>query len=430
MKYRIRWLYLLLALLLFLTGLPLTGKVRAEERPKVAVVPFESIGVESSLGLAAAEILSTHLASQKHAFTVVERGQLQKALQELGYQASGFVDPDSAVAIGKQLGARYIVVGSVARFGDSYTLNARIVAVESAEINSVEPISARNLNPDFLISLSKQIGQKLDAMLQPEGTRSFQAPPNTPSSLNVQPAKPMSSSQPPQANEYPLVLIPAGFFWRGDTIGDGQKDELPLRKIYLDAFYLGKYEVTQAQYQRFILTTGRREPTHCDFGFNQWDLEKNADHPVVCVSWEEAHAFCAWAGMRLPSEAEWEKAARGEDRRRYAWGDQAPDCDRTSYSGCEGAQKGLQPVGSHPKGVSPYGIQDLTGSVWEWTQDWYDPDYYAHSLESNPQGPPKGKTKVLRGGSYGHDAWAIRISNRSDLVPQHRNAYTGIRCAR
>lgn len=424
--------FLLLGLGLF----ALLAVALAEDKPKVAVVQFDSIGVEPSLGMAASEILTTHLASREQAFRVVERTQLQKAMQELGYQTSALVDPESAVQIGKHLGARYIVVGSVTRFGSSYSLNARIVEVETAETRSVEPLTTPELNPTSVIQLSQQIASRLNRLIAPA-----LAPSPVPLSgvegqtpRPFQSLAPLPSPAPVALNQIGrLISIPAGPFLRGDQFNEGQADERPARTIYLDAFSIMEHEVTQAQYMGFIQATGRKPPLSCHYGKPIWDPEGKPQYPVVCVNWNDAYAYCNWAGMRLPSEAEWEKAARGPQGFRFAWGNESPNCERSAYSGCKGQEWGLHAVGVKPLGNSPYGLRDMTGNVWEWVQDWYDSRYYAQSPESNPTGPTgKGEkaTKVLRSGSYGHDAFAIRASNRSDLDIEYTSHFTGFRCAR
>jgi formylglycine-generating enzyme required for sulfatase activity len=425
-------------LLLSLGLLALLAVAFAEDKPKVAVVQFDSIGVEPSLGMAASEILTTHLASREQAFRVVERTQLQKAMQELGYQTSALVDPESAVQIGKHLGARYIVVGSVTRFGSSYSLNARIVEVETAETRSVEPLTTPELNPTSVIELSQKIAIRLNRLIAPALApsplplngldRATPRPPlPTPSGANSQAPVPLK-----QIGQ--MISIPAGHFLRGDQFNEGQEDERPARTIYLDAFWIMEHEVTQKQYMGFIQATGRKPPLKCHYGKPSWDPDgATADYPVVCVNWKDANAYCNWAGMRLPTEAEWEKAARGPQGLRFAWGNASPSCEKSSFSGCKGSEAGLRAVGSKPLGLSPYGLHDMTGSVWEWVQDWYDSRYYAQSPESNPTGPAgKGEkaTKVLRSGSYGHDAFAIRASNRSDLDIEYTSHFTGFRCAR
>jgi len=209
-----------------------------------------------------------------------------------------------------------------------------------------------------------------------------------------------------QANQpASVVLVPAGEFTMGSQ--ESYPTERPPRKVYLDAFYVDKYEVTNAEYQAFVKATGRPEPMGIGLvegkfvaDFRPWrDSQFNKpNQPVVCVGWEDAEAYAKWAGKRLPTEAEWEKAARGAtDARAYPWGDDAPDCTLANADNCE---KDTTQVGSYPTGASPYGVMDMAGNVFEWTNDWYSAGYYYTSPDSNPQGPTSGMGWVLRGGAF------------------------------
>jgi sulfatase modifying factor 1 len=226
-----------------------------------------------------------------------------------------------------------------------------------------------------------------------------------------------------QKSKIGMVLIPAGEFLMGSN--DGEDSEKPVHTVYLNDFYMDIYEVTNAQYRRFVQATGHREPEgygHVNgkwqsVGFKPWsDSNFSGDNqPVVCVSWEDAKAYCDWAGKRLPTEAEWEKAARGGlTGKKYIWGDAWPPprgagnfADKTAktvfsdWSIIEGYDDGYvypAPVGSFdPNG---YGLYDMAGNVWEWCADWYDLGYYAKSPKENPTGPSYGKYRVLRGGSW------------------------------
>ena len=178
----------------------------------------------------------------------------------------------------------------------------------------------------------------------------------------------------------PMVLVPAGEFTMG---GNAAVEEKPVHQVSLDAFYIDKYEVTVEQYANFLHTTSHHAPPEWKV-MNQPPHQK---HPVVMMDWTDANAYCHWAEKRLPTEAEWEKAARGTDGRMYPWGDDVPTPKRANY----GKKKwdnhtSLQPVGTVEDGKSPYGAYDMAGNVWEWTSDWYDRVYYKKSPSENPKG--------------------------------------------
>jgi formylglycine-generating enzyme required for sulfatase activity len=199
-----------------------------------------------------------------------------------------------------------------------------------------------------------------------------------------------------------MVYIPAGEFIMGSDEGDS--DERPVHTVYLDAFHIDRTEVANAQYQACVEAGACDAPSNTTY----YDNSNYAQHPVVHVSWDDADAYCRWAGKRLPTEAEWEKAARGTDGRRYPWGNSEPDCNKANYNDCVGL---TTEVGSYPAGASLYGVLDMAGNVWEWVADWYDPGYYSQSPTRNPPGPDSGELRVLRGGSW------------------YRSTPSGIRCA-
>jgi formylglycine-generating enzyme required for sulfatase activity len=216
-----------------------------------------------------------------------------------------------------------------------------------------------------------------------------------------------------------MVLVPAGEFWMGT---DGAGDESPRHRVYLDAYHIDKYAVTNALYERFMRATGRQAPAF--WNDSKWN---GASQPVVGVSWHDAEAYCRWAGKRLPTEAEWEKAARGTDGRKYPWGDQ---WDSSRANSSESKLGRTTPVGSYPSGASPYGALDMAGNVWQWVADWYDKDYYKRSPERNPRGPESGQSRVLRGGSWGSNPIHLRTAYRDDETPGYRRYGIGFRCAR
>jgi formylglycine-generating enzyme required for sulfatase activity len=228
-----------------------------------------------------------------------------------------------------------------------------------------------------------------------------------------------------------MVLIPAGSFTMGGG-PEGDFDEQPQRVIYLDPYYIDKYEVTNADYNRFTRMLKRPAPVVPVFEDNV-NLLKGDMQPVVGVMWLDAVAYCKWASKRLPTEAEWEKAARGEDGRTWPWGNTF-NPKLANGRGEEDGFKYSAPVGSFEKGRSPYGVYDMAGNVSEWVSDWYDQFYYKSAPFKNPKGPEDpGINQVLiyRGGSYnsiGHD---LRASKRfGGAHPERGESSVGFRCAR
>lgn len=231
----------------------------------------------------------------------------------------------------------------------------------------------------------------------------------------------------------PMVLVPAGEFTMGSN--EGNDDERPVHRIHLDAYYIDKYEVTVGQYGEFLDANSFDPPP----SWTTMAQPSYENRPVVNVDWKDANNYCRWAGKRLPTEAEWEKAARGTDQRIYPWGNDPPTPQRANYGKTTwNNHTALVPVGQLEDGKSPYGIYDLAGNVWEWVSDWYDPDYYTNSPLRNPTGPEAGKYKVMRGGSWDLVPENLRSSRRDFNVmsttdydsPAYRNFNSGFRCAK
>ena len=212
-----------------------------------------------------------------------------------------------------------------------------------------------------------------------------------------------------------MVLIPAGSF----DMGSGESsDEQPVHTVYVDAFYMDKYEVTNAQYRKFMSATGHREPRYWD------DSDYNQpNQPVVGVDWNDAVAYARWAGRRLPTEAEWEYAARGGlSGRKYPWGDPI-STSQANYGSNVGKPV---PVGSYS--ANGYGLYDMAGNAWEWCQDRYGENYYSSSPAKNPSGPGTGSYRVLRGGIRDSHTLNLRVAVRYDLLPNSKCYLSGFRC--
>ena len=218
-----------------------------------------------------------------------------------------------------------------------------------------------------------------------------------------------------------LCLVPAGEFLMGSPEGEGSSSERPQHTVYLDSYYAGRYPVTVAQFREFV-DRSRHSPA------NGRCLEGSADHSVIYVSWNDVVAYCQWAELRLPTEAEWEKAARGADGRICPWGNQEPDRSLCNYGKNEA---GTTLVGKYsPRGDGPYGCADMAGNVWEWCSDWYGADYCAESLSRNPDGPSSGTLRIMRGGSWYNRANYARSAFRYWFGPVGTFNDIGFRCAR
>ncbi len=235
------------------------------------------------------------------------------------------------------------------------------------------------------------------------------------------------TSQRRGADDAEMIYIPSGEFAMGSP--DGNTDEVPVHNVYLDAFWMGKYEVTNALYKKCV-DAGRCQPPGSKgsskrslyYGDSQFD-----NFPVIYVAWSDAKTYCEWAGKRLPTEAEWEKSAKGADTRAFPWGS---DFDKARLNSADSELGDTTAVGSFPRGASPFGVMDMAGNVWEWVNDWYAGNYYSQSLTRNPQGPADGQSRVVRGGGWESYRNKLRTTYRFGFrTPDARYDFLGFRCA-
>ena len=228
---------------------------------------------------------------------------------------------------------------------------------------------------------------------------------------------------------YQMVAIPAGSFMMGcNAVVDTQceADESPYHSVQLSGFSIDKTEVTQAAFQKCVANGICVAPDNSVTGCN-WDPQTRADFPVVCVSFVQATAYCESSSRRLPTEAEWERAARGTEGRVYPWGNELPTCERAQSSECG---TDVVRVASLASGATPDGIVDMAGNAAEWVSDWYDAAYYQSSPSQDPSGPATGVGRVIRGGSFFYDATYVRASNRGAQEPAAPRFSLGFRCAK
>ncbi len=385
------------------------------ERVRVAVLPLEPLVQASSKE--AQWIEGKLLRELKDAGATVVTGKaVADALAAAGKQRTSACDTACLLSIGKALGVDRVVASTL-------SLQRKVQSLGTAWVWRMEQVHVPKgvawgtfqkmcMCPERFWDHIAAVQVK--AMLSYDPAARLQLPPGTP------PAAPTKAPK-----EVPgMVYVPAGPFIMGSDLGEWD-DESPRHLVELSAFYIDKYEVTNAEYGK-CAAAGKCLPL-------RYRLDKTLNHPnqpAVAVGWDDAVAYCRWAGKRLVTEAEWEKAARGTDERSFPWGNEWNPKWTNMHNPDDGFEK-TAPVGSFPKNVSPYGAYDMAGNAWEWTLDYYNPTYYRHSPPKDPQGPKGGVTHTMRGGSWMYDVPFFQLAhNRSPGRPWIRKQYVGVRCAK
>ena len=368
--------YIILILSLLLCAQP----TQAGERLNIALIAVN--GDKSATGNVSTYVqtLLEEELGKSGKFDLVERNRVKEVVEEVAFQQSGLTDQGSAVEIGKHLNVDQLIFVQTHRIYPDYELTLKVVDVASNRILRVEKTSLGQKTPEIRTAVRK-LARRLIAL----------------SSL-------FSSVE--------MAFIPSGTFLMGSD--RGLADERPPHRISINTFYLDRYEVTHIAFQEFLVTQGKKKRA---------DL-KDPDHPATMVSWTEASAYCRAQGKRLPTEAEWEYAARGDQNRAYPWGKATPSLALARFQ-----TRGTLPADSLPAGATPDGVHHLAGNVAEWVQDWYDPGYYAASPAANPTGPPAGDYRVARGGSWNQLADEIRPTARAYHNPDKGTGDIGFRCA-
>ena len=370
---------LLISLLSLLGVLPCLG----QDGPNIAVVEVKGErGAPTDVSSYVCALLEEELIRSGQ-FNLVERNRLKEVLEEVAFQQSGVTAPETIAELGKQLNVEQLFFARVHRLRPDYKLTLKIVDVATNQIVRVEEVHLGHRDADIKAA-TLRLAQRL-----------------------VQTASLLSPAE--------TILFPAGRFVMGSAAG--LPDERPPHPVSISAFYLDRHEVSQIAYQAFL--EARKKPSSTRV--------EHPEHPATMVSWDQAAAYCEWQDKRLPTEAEWEYAARGPQGRTYPWGDAPPTRLRARFGGLF---KGPIAIDTRPQGATPEGVFHLVGNVAEWVQDWWHPGYYALSPPVDPTGPEEGDFKVVRGGSWSQSAEELRAAARSYHNPDKGASYIGFRCAR
>lgn len=395
-------------------------KEATKKKPRIAIFPFvdtNEAARKEGFGEAIAGMLMTGIINGAN-FRVVERSELEKILKEQKFQISGVVNMETAKRIGELYAVDFLLFGSVAKFGGSIETDIRLVDTETGEAILAENANAPTERDtrQMVQELVRKIENRYRLKLHPAPISSPVI--TSPAKRSQQPSAPVSSG----AVQGEMVQIPAGEFLMGNNANNAPYNEKPAHTVYVDAFYMDVTEVTNQQYKAFIEATNHPKPKYWNNSrYNQ------PDQPVVGVSWDDAAQYAAWAGKRLPTEAEWEYAARGGlSGAKFPWGNdnaKGHACFGKSFmSGKPCAVKSFPP--------NAYGLYDMAGNVAEWCSDWYRSDAYKDAQSNNPGGPAKTSQKVLRGGSWYEDAYYIRCSARKGLAENGFSTAVGFRCVK
>jgi formylglycine-generating enzyme required for sulfatase activity len=397
--------------LVIMASLP-GSPARTQEAPRKSVLLVMDIqasrtGLDASLLEGLGDYLAMRL-GELGPFQVVPRSLLREVITRRKAEShSDCFDQSCHIELGRELAAERIVSTRLTRVGKQCTLSLGLYDLATAA-------TTQSLTRTGSCGEEAILSMIAAAAIQLAGTDAGSGPPEG------------------------MVLIPGGPFWMGCNSNadyECRDDERPGRRVVLDAYYIDKTEVTVRAYSACV-RAGACERPHKRRLFKYrgtWDKPLDKSYPVNDVDWHQAKHYCHWAGKRLPTEAEWEKAARGTDGRKYPWGTPGAGCGYAVMDdGGDGCGRDHPaPVCSVNAGSSPFGLCDMAGNLREWVSDWYAPDAYARSDRKNPEGPARGKHKVLRSSDYDDSMLRnLRASRRSHEDPYEANSEYGFRCVR
>ncbi len=345
------------------------------QRTRIAVIGDEGTHIDY------VQSIVEQTLQESHRFELVERERVEDVIAEASFQQSGITDQRQAVEIGQQLNVQWLLFLQTHRTGRDYQLTLKVIDIERNAILRVD---------------SQQLGTQTDTMRAGAVALARRL------IARVDLLHPVA-----------MVDIPAGLFTMGSS--DGLLDERPPHTVQLNAFQIDRHEVSRIAFEDWLVGQGRR--TRADL--------RDPNFPATHVSWQDASAFCATRGARLPTEAEWEYAARGTAQRLFPWGDMPPSSARARH-----ADSAPLPIDAPLLGATPEGVYHLAGNVAEWVHDWWGPTYYGTSPAQDPRGPEEGDFRVVRGGSWNQSAAELRASARSYSNPYKGTGYIGFRCAR
>jgi len=394
-KYHMGKKLLTLTILLLLLSLP----ALALEKPTVAVANLQGKAISQMYAEQISDFLRSSL-SNTAMLTMTNRTNMEQILNEQQFQQTGCTSQECAVKIGKILNVKKMIVGTTGLFAGKYYINISYVDVETTEVDFSERVDFDKL--ENAINMCDVLSSKITDRLK-----------------STMPSYKESESKPTQeelGKYINMVLIPAGEFMMGSD--SGEKNEHPQHKVFLDTYYIDKYEVTFTQYDKFCEATKRKKPS--DNGWGRGNM------PVINVNWNDANDYAEWAGKRLPTEAEWEKACKAGANTKYCFGNNASEL--AYYAWYDRNSRGIiHPVGQNKP--NNRGIYDMHGNVWEWCADWYDENYYRNSNTINPQGPAISSDRVLRGGGWNNYDFYCRSAYRDGYNAVNWHNDIGFRCA-